>query len=66
MTVCCRLTLQGNLGTSSVLSLPIHPSRPADPSACDPLRPSSTETFATHDRELNLTSDLPPASFPRV
>ena len=60
MTVCCRLTLQGNLGTSSVLSLPIHPSRPAGPSACDPLRPSSTATFATHDREVNLTSDLHP------
>ena len=60
VTVCCRLTLQGNLGTSSVPSLPIHPSRPAGPSACDPLRPSSTATFATHNRELNLTSDLHP------
>ena len=60
VTVCCKLTLQGNLGTSSVPSLPIHPSRPAGPSACDPLRPSSTATFATHDRELNLTSDLHP------
>ena len=60
MTVCCRLTLQGNLGTSSVPSLPIHLSRPAGPSACDPLRPSSTATFATPDRELNITSDLHP------
>ena len=40
--VYCRLTPQENLGTSSAPSLPIHPSRPAGPTACDPLRPSST------------------------
>ena len=49
--VYCGLTPQENLGTSSAPSLPIHPSRPVGPTACDPLRPSSTALYGTHARE---------------